>query len=164
MARQWRHALWGYRIKSAKLYVESLEARVADRRQMRETSVRTLKTELQDVQAAVDASEVVLRSFQNDYFRLSGELHAITIRSEQLLEAALADWQAIEQTTQSHVQTKRHYKDSLADTIRTVPDEIRGIIERIARSMTQFSAGSVSEMAPRVIESPPNHSPEESHG
>ncbi|PSR22638.1 MAG: hypothetical protein C7B45_06185 [Sulfobacillus acidophilus] len=142
MTRSWGKALWGYRKKTTDVFIEHLEAQVATREQEREAELEHRKKNVQTQMEAVQAAEAALKALQAEYFHLSGELTALTLRSQQTLEEAASEFRRQEDLVQEAVQARRHYVESLSDTIRAVPDEIRGVIERIAEPMTRPPAAN----------------------
>lgn len=131
--RELRHTLWGYHAKSVDSYIAALRARVADRQHQRAVFLTELKGQLQEAQNEVDAAQSELQSLQSDYFRLSGEINALNAHADQMLQDSHNDWLAVEQEAQKAVAERREYAESLAHAIHQVPQDIRGIIENIAR-------------------------------
>lgn len=130
-----RHAIWGYRTKPTDLYIEMLEARIQERRLVRDAAMSQLKSRLNEAEAAVTQSQVAIQSLQSDYFRLSSELNAMASRAQQLLEEAEARWQVEEDRARAKVQDREKYRDTLSKIIREVPDDLQKVIEKISRTI-----------------------------
>jgi peptidoglycan hydrolase CwlO-like protein len=144
MRRSWGKALWGYRKKETDLFMDGLDAQIAERQQERETALAELKENVQSQAQTVQAAEAALKALQAEYFQLSGELTALTMRSQQTLEEAEGELHRQEELAQQEVRERRQYVESLADTIGAVPDQIRSVIERIAAPMMRSPAAKSS--------------------
>ncbi len=142
MAWSRRRAFWGYRIKSTDLYIDALEERAAERQTTREASLNQLKTDVQNAEEAVAEMETSVKTLQSEYFRLSSDLNALTLRFQEMLDDANREMALLEDQARGRVDQRRHYAKTLEDTLRGVPESIRSVIEHIADSITRTSPDS----------------------
>lgn len=157
MAWSRRRAFWGYRIKPTDLYIEALEERAAERQTMREASISQLKTDVQEAEAAVAAMETSVKTLQSEYFRLSSDLNALTLRFQEMLDEATTHMSGLEDQARERVDQRRHYAKTLEDTLRGVPESIRGVIEHIANAITRTTPDpkAPTQLSDPAISEPP---------
>ncbi len=140
MLRPWRRAFWGYKPQPADAYIDALEARIAERRQQRETTLKQLQGELKAAEAEVAEAEVALKRVEADYFRLAGELTTMAQRAQQTLEEVEASFRTRENATRADLDGRHRYAQTLSETIRAVPERIRRVIEDISSVIIGGSA------------------------
>ncbi|MCL5115566.1 MAG: hypothetical protein M1272_00210 [Firmicutes bacterium] len=156
MQRTLRRALWGYRIPDANRYIEALESRMVLRQAERDRQLNELKVALAQSEDAMASAERVLQSLQRDYFRLSGELSALSSRSEESVGEAQEDIAARETTLWAGVESKRAHNQVLREMLQTVPMKVRAVIEEIAETLSHgadLQSSPLHPPAPRESDS-----------
>ncbi len=132
MARDLRHAFWGYRTRDTLQYLEALEARLASRQETRTADLSQLRLALEQARQEEMRGEQEVHALQAEYFRLTGELTTLAGRSEEILDRTHQDFEAREQALRNELESRRDYHGQLQETIQVVPHKLRAVIEEIA--------------------------------
>lgn len=156
MARAWRRALWGYRLKSTNLYFQSLQERVAERCTQRDRALSQLQAEFETAEQQVNAEEAALNALQAEYFILTGELNELSMRSQRTLEAAQNQWAEREDQAYNAAQARQEFADHLSRALLSVPEEIQNLIRRVIAPLSATAPEAEPLMQASLTQNPEN--------
>lgn len=161
MARDLRHAFWGYRTRDTLQYLEALETRLASHQEARAADLSQLKLALEQARDEEMRAEQDMHGLQAEYFRLTGELTTLAARSDEMLDQAHHDFEAREQALRNELEARRGYHGQLQETIQAVPHKLRAVIEEIASKVESPVPPTSSS---RLESDRPGSSRNQSHG
>lgn len=150
MPRQFRRALWGYRVHDADHHMAELELQRQERQRLREHELLQRHSELMALEEETMTAEQELQSLQAEYFRLSGEVGHLASRAQELLLNAEAELAVQEEAINQALANREHYSNTLRETIQSVPEQIRAVVEQITDTILHSRSSTLSHPADRL--------------